>query len=256
MKFSDQVKIIDKQYIQEDVFTITFDRVPEMGTVKPGQFFNISCDTTLLRRPISVCEVTPTAIVLAIKVIGKGTAFLSNLRVGDQMDIMGPLGNGFDLVTDSKVLVVGGGIGVAPMKALFEAVKPKNISTDVIIGFRDQPYLLEVFQSRADRCTVVSETDAGYLKGYVSEPLLAHLEETQYDMVYVCGPLPMLKAVAHICNEKKVNAQLLMEEKMACGVGACLVCTCKIKEGDFGFKHKRMCVEGPMFYASEVIFDA
>lgn len=255
MKFSDRVVILDKEELQEDVFTITFNRTPEMGIIKPGQFFNLSCDNTLLRRPISVYDVKNNAITLAIKRIGKGTEFLSKLRIGDTVNLMGPLGNGFDLIDGGKALIVGGGIGVAPLKPLLESIGEKGTSVDAILGFRNHPFLFKTFQENAHHCTIVSETESDYLRGYVTDPLNHYLEGADYDMVYVCGPLPMLKAVAHICNERKVKAQLLMEEKMACGVGACLVCTCKIKEGDFDFKHKRMCVEGPMFYASEVIFD-
>ena len=170
---------------------------------------------------------------------------------------MGPLGNGFDTGNHKKVLLVGGGIGVAPIKGLGEFLEKDSVNIKTLLGFRDTPYMLEAFRAFSDEVVIVSENDKDYRQGYITLPLeelLANQNEN-FDMIYACGPLVMLKSVQKICAQFNVPVQLLMEEKMACGIGACLVCTCKTKEGDFGFKHSRMCLDGPMFYGDEVIFD-
>ncbi|HAS72693.1 MAG TPA: dihydroorotate dehydrogenase electron transfer subunit, partial [Clostridiales bacterium UBA8960] len=184
---------------------------------------------------------------------------LSQVCVDDEIEVMGPLGNGFDLEAyeneGKRLLVVGGGIGVAPIKGLVEALSNSNHEIDVIIGFRDLPYLDNELKKHSQNLIVVSENDASYVLGYVTQPFESALKSRAYDMIFACGPDIMLNKLAAIANGSGNKIQLLMEEKMACGIGACLVCTCKTREGDFGFKHVRMCKEGPVFYGSEVIFD-
>lgn len=259
MKFNGSVKIIERKQLQQDVFQITVERPGMIEEILPGQFFNIVASNTgypLLRRPISVSGYSSDVIEFTIKVLGTGTQALSEYEVGDSIVLMGPLGNGFEHKGEKRVLLVGGGIGIAPIKGLLEELTSHKIDADVILGFRDEPYLVEMFSAHASSLTLVSEYDASFRLGYVTQPLIEHIEANTYDMIYACGPEAMLKTLAGICNSRELPIQLLMEEKMACGIGACLVCTCKVKQGDFGFKHVRMCKEGPMFYGSEVIFDA
>lgn len=259
MKFNGSVKIIERKQLQQDVFQIKVERPSMIEEILPGQFFNIVASNTgypLLRRPISVSGLSADVIEFTVKVLGTGTQALSEYEVGESIVIMGPLGNGFEQKSEKRVLLVGGGIGIAPIKGLLEQLAPQAVSVDVILGFRDEPYLVEMFSVHASSLTLVSEHDASFRLGYVTQPFVEHIEANTYDMIYACGPEAMLKTLAGICNSRELPIQLLMEEKMACGIGACLVCTCKVKQGDFGFKHVRMCKEGPMFYGSEVIFDA
>jgi len=258
MKFNGSVKIIERKQLLLDVFQIKVERPRTIEEILPGQFFNIIASNTgypLLRRPISVSGYSAEVIEFTVKVLGMGTQALSEFEVGESIVLMGPLGNGFEQTSEKKVLLVGGGIGIAPIKGLLERLKSSEITADVILGFRDEPYLVEMFSAHTTSLTLVSENDASCRLGYVTQPFVEHIEATPYDMIYACGPEAMLKTIAKICNERTLPVQLLMEEKMACGIGACLVCTCKIKHGDFGFKHVRMCKEGPMFYGNEVIFD-
>jgi len=256
MAFNGTVKILNKEQHDHENFSLSV-AIPEV--VKPGQFFNFLATESgmpLLRRPISVSGIQADEIIFTIKAVGKGTHYLSKLKVGDEVSLIGPLGNGFDLaVTNKRALLIGGGIGVAPIKGLGEALKSKDIIVDSIIGFRENPILVEQFLRFSTELTVVSEKNDAYKKGYVTQYLEAILDENEYDEIYACGPKVMLKAVTDLLNSKGKRAQLLMEEKMACGIGACLVCTCKLKEGEFGSKMARMCKEGPMFYSDEVIFD-
>ena len=263
MKFNGFLPIIYKACLQDDVFQIRVTRSESVGEILPGQFFNITTTKTgypLLRRPISVSKIDDDFIEFTIKVVGTGTQALKTFEVGDSIELMGPLGNGFDLKclegTDVKnVLLIGGGIGVAPIKGLMEHIASEWHTLDAILGFRDNPYLEDVFLSKCNSCTLVSEHDSAYRQGFVTEPFMEAIDEKNYDMIFSCGPEVMLKTLAQKANLKGIPIQLLMEEKMACGIGACLVCTCKQKDGEFGFKHVRMCKDGPMFYGSEVIFD-
>lgn len=258
MKFNGKVKIISKEYIHTDIFRLIVERPKEITRIVHGQFFNIVASTNgypLLRRPISVSGYDDNAIEFTIKILGVGTNELSKVRESEEIEIMGPLGNGFEQTGAKRILLVGGGIGIAPLKGLIENWKVEETAIDAILGYRDTPFLTEEFLTHTNSIEIVSETDPNYRNGYVTEPLIEHINVSVYDMIYACGPEKMLKSVADICNSKEIPVQLLMEEKMACGVGACLVCTCKIKKDDFSFKHVRMCTEGPMFYGSEVIFD-
>ena len=241
MKFNGSVKIIERKQLQQDVFQIKVERPSMIEEVLPGQFFNIDTGYPLLRRPISVSGYSADDIEFTVKVLGTGTQALSEYEVGESIVLMGPLGNGFEQKGEKRVLLVGGGIGIAPIKGLLEQLAPQAVSSDVILGFRDEPYLVEMFSSVASSLTLVSEYDASFRLGYVTQPFIEHIEANAYDMIYACGPEAMLKTLAGICNSRELPIQLLMEEKMACGIGACLVCTCKVKQGDFGFKHVRMC---------------
>ena len=260
MKFQGSVTLISQRWLNEDVFQFTVNRPEDITEIKAGQFFNIKTNqysSPLLRRPISVSGFTTETIEFTVKLMGEGTKQLSELMQNDALDIMGPLGNGFVYSGESKVLLIGGGIGIAPIKGLCEVIKAMNpkATIDVILGYRDTPFLENDFKELADTCVIVSENDSRFEKGFVTEPFKRQIANT-YDMIFSCGPEPMLKELTSICNDNNLVIQLLMEEKMACGIGACLVCTCKVKAGEFGFKHVRMCKEGPMFYGSEVIFNA
>ncbi|MBF4695799.1 dihydroorotate dehydrogenase electron transfer subunit [Fusibacter ferrireducens] len=257
MKFQGLVKIIQKEFLSDDVFKIVIEKPKQMDAVKPGQFFNFNVERMLLRRPISVSAIGEETLEFTIKILGKGTEELSLLKTQDEVDIMGPLGNGFDTASHKKVLLVGGGIGIAPIKGLGGFFDKDGVEIKTLLGFRDKPYMLEAFKAFSNEVIIVSENDADYRQGYITLPLEETLknQNEQFDMIYACGPSIMLKSVQKICAQFNAPVQLLMEEKMACGIGACLVCTCKTKSGDFGYKHSRMCLEGPMFFGDEVIFD-
>lgn len=256
MNFVGDVRVHSGHLVSEEIFKLVVEK-PEGVESIAGQFFNFSCSKTgypMLRRPISVSYVENDKIVFFIQVKGQGTQLLSELRSGDLVDIMGPLGNGFDFEGIEKPLIVGGGIGTAPM---IEAVKyfseHKIENPKVVLGFRDEPYAIEDYKKFTDNIEITSENAEGYHKGYVTDLVIKELETGNYDMVLICGPEIMLEKTAGICNERNVTSQVLTEEKMACGVGACLVCTCKIKKEE-GYDNLRTCKDGPVFYGNEVIF--
>lgn len=257
MKFNGTVNVNSVLFVNEDTVQIVVNRPNEMNDIVPGQFFNMIANDSgypMLRRPISVSGFTKDTIEFTIKIIGKGTKSLSKLKQGDSINMMGPLGNGYDINNVKSVLIIGGGIGVAPVKCLLETLVDKDIVIDSVLGYKDNPFLEDKFVAYSRTAKIYSEKNSLYHLGYATEGVKELMDVNTYDMIYACGPPVMLKSLAQICLEKDVKIQLLMEEKMACGIGACLVCTCKVKSDEFNHKHVRVCSDGPMFYGSEVIF--
>lgn len=229
----------------------------EVGGMKPqvGQFVHVKCgDGLLLRRPISICdwqeEKGETQLRMVFEVRGEGTEWLAGRAVGDRLDVLGPLGHGFDVKPGGKYLLVGGGIGVPPMLA---CAKQSGAST-AVLGFRnlDRAMLLEEFQTACKNVVVMSDDGSLGIHGFVDAGMRTVLErERDFDAVLACGPKPMLRNVVKVANEYGVPCQVSMEERMGCGVGACLVCACDMKDGS----RKHVCKCGPVFNAEEVDWD-
>lgn len=240
--------------LTSDLFELYFT-APEMAKeAKAGQFVHVGCgEGNLLRRPISICEVSGEDIRIIFAVKGKGTAYLSTLKKGDELDVLGPLGRGFDVSeTSGKALFVGGGIGIFP---LLEAAKPFGDRAEIILGFRskEQAVLLEEFAALSAKVHVATDDGSMGTKGFVTDVAKEVLASKHFDIIYSCGPMPMLKGVAALGEQFGVRTQVSMEERMGCGVGACLVCNCKVKKnGEEGYA--RVCKDGPVFDATEVIF--
>ena len=260
MKRTYDCKIRSNKYVSEDVFSLIVEKPSEMEEVKPGQFFNLQCgsnDTPLLRRPISVSFVNEASLEFIIIKKGFGTELLSELEEGKYLNLLGPLGNGYEIKESyKKILVVGGGIGVAPQMDLTRHLVKSGIEVKVLLGFRNEPYSLDGYYNHTDNVEVASENSMIGHKGFVTDLVEKELRDDKYDAVMVCGPHIMLEKTNEICKKYDTEVQLLMEERMACGVGACMVCTCKIKDDtkEEGHWNKRVCKDGPVFYGSEVIF--
>ena len=204
--------------------------------------------TAFLGRPISVCEVNGNEITFVYAVVGKGTEEFKTLRNGDIIEIVGPLGNGFDTSKDyGKVALVGGGIGIAPLVELSKALRKNNedIKMDFYGGYRDDVYLQDVLLRYVDEIRLSTNSGKYGHKGFITDIL----ELSKYDTVLCCGPSVMMEKVVSMCKEKGINVYVSMEKHMACGVGACLVCTCKTKSGN-----KRTCKDGPVFNGFDVEF--
>ncbi len=222
---------------------------------KPGQFISLfSKDgSKLLPRPISICEVNKEAgeLRLVYRVAGEGTREFSGLNAGDTIEVMGPLGNGFSFSNVKKAILIGGGIGIPPM---LELAKQLPCEKTIVLGYRDQDnFLAEEFRPYGN---VVISTEDGSVgtKGNVIDAIKA--EQIEGDMIFACGPTPMLKGVQTYALENNINAELSLEERMACGIGACLACVCKSKEKDHhsNVKNKRVCKDGPVFFVDEIEF--
>lgn len=226
------------------------------GEIRPGQFLHIKCGhSRLLRRPVSICtwsEDEPEDLVsIVFEVRGEGTEWLSRRKAGDKLDVLGPLGNGFDVRSEGRYVLVGGGIGVPPIVACGRS--RENVA---IVGFRSIDRVMPSLTDKLeDACKAVYLcTDDGTLgyHGYVDAQLRRVLEEDSgFTAVLACGPKPMLKNVVNAAAEFGVPCQVSMEERMACGVGACLGCAVQMKGGIM----KHVCKDGPVFDSREVDWD-
>lgn len=258
-KYASDTWILSCDMIAPDICKLVVENPYPQVEVKEGQFFSIKpsgSSNKLLRRPISVCEVNEKEMTFLIKTLGEGTQELAALTRGEKLDVMGPLGNGFEVQEGKKALVIGGGIGVAPLVQLLSVLKAQgqdNVKT--LLGYRERPYGLELFEKHTNDIVTASELYEAPHKGYVTSFLEEALATGEYEIVYSCGPEPMLASIQEICRKADVPVQLSIEERMACGIGACLVCTCKVKDekDTEGFKNVRTCKEGPVFYGNEVM---
>lgn len=257
MKKTFDCKVTKKTFLAEGVFSLLVEKPAEMEPVLPGHFFNLKVaegDYPLLRRPISISFANEKLLEFTVILKGQGTELLSRFKVGDTLNVLGPLGNGYDLTLPVKrALVVGGGIGVAPQMELTKALCQQGIYTKVLVGYRNEPYGLETYFNYTEDVEIASETSIIGYKGFVTDLVDKALSEESFDMVYACGPQIMLEKVQAICEKHKIKVQLLMEERMACGVGACLVCTCALEQSG-ELKNVRTCKEGPVFWGHEVKF--
>ena len=219
---------------------------------RQGQFLHIRCgEAQLLRRPISICDVENDTLSIVFEVRGAGTEWLSQRQVGDLLDVLGPLGNGFPAV-DGKILVAGGGIGVPPMLLTAKCAD----AADAVLGFRnaERQMLTDAFAAVCGKVLCMSDDGSCGQQGYVADGVRQMLAQERYAAVMACGPRMMLKTVAAAAQEAEVPCYVSMEERMGCGIGACLVCACKTrKNGEEGYQH--VCKDGPVFPAEEVCWD-
>ena len=210
-----------------------------------GQFVNLKLDGQYLRRPISICDYDESTLTLIYKVVGVGTEKMSAMRPGEKLNILTGLGNGYDLsLSGDAPLLVGGGVGVPPLYKLCKLLKAEGKRVTVILGFntKSEIFAEKDFAEIADR-VIVTTVDGSYgVKGFVTNAL----SDIDYTYVYSCGPLPMLKALA---GATEVSGQYSLEERMGCGFGACMGCSCKTLLGN-----KRICKEGPVFVKEEIIW--
>ena len=212
-----------------------------------GQFVNIQLSGKFLRRPISVCDYDETTLTIVYKVVGKGTAQMSAMTVGESLDILTGLGNGYDLsLSGDKPVLLGGGVGVPPMYNLAKKLVAQGKSVTVILGFNTQTEIFYENEFKALGCKVIVATaDGSYgIKGFATTPLA----ELDYTYFYTCGPEPMLKAVYKATS---TSGQMSFEERMGCGFGACMGCSCKTLTG-----YKRICKEGPVMKKEEILWEA
>lgn len=211
----------------------------------PGQFINIKLDGFYLRRPISICDYDNESITIIYKVVGEGTEVMSKMNTGDKLDVLCGLGNGFDTTKSmDKPVLIGGGVGVPPMYNLCKKLIAEGKSVTVILGFNKKDeifYENEFKQLGAD--VKVTTVDGSYgIKGFVTDAL----KDTDYFYFYTCGPMPMFKAIESVAT---TSGQYSFEERMGCGFGACMGCSCKTKYGN-----KRICKDGPVLVREEIIW--
>ena len=247
-------KVVSQQALTDDIFSMWIQADEIAGAAVPGQFISVYTKDAgkLLPRPISLCQVDKEKGQLRIvyRVVGAGTSQFSGYQAGDDIEIMGPLGNGFPLeqAAGKKVFLIGGGIGIPPM---LELARQLDCEKQAVLGYRDVLFLNDEFENFSDVYVATEDGSAG-TKGNVLDAIREN--GLKADVIFACGPTPMLRALKAYAEENGIECWLSLEEKMACGIGACLACVCQSKEVDehSHVHNKRICKDGPVFLAQEV----
>ena len=241
MKKQTQFTILENTPLTASVYRMVL-RGDTSAITAPGQFVNIALDGKFLRRPISVCDYDVSTLTLIYKVVGSGTAQLASMN-GGRLDILTGLGNGYDLsVAGDNPVLIGGGVGVPPLYRLAKDLTAMGKTVSVILGFNtaSEIFLREEFEALGCRVTVTTADGSVGLRGFVTDAL----KDMDYSYFYACGPEPMLKAVY---KASKTAGQMSFEERMGCGFGACMGCSCKTLTG-----YKRICKDGPVMKKEEI----
>lgn len=252
MKSREFATITEQRKIASDVYSMWIQTEKIAEEARPGQFLSLYSqdESRMLPRPISICEIDREMgrIRLVYRMVGKGTEEFSRLTAGEKIEVLGPLGNGFPLKEGKKAFLMGGGIGIPPM---VELAKELNGEVQIIAGYRDELFLTEELKAGGQLYIATEDGSAG-TKGNVMDAIREN--GLTADVIYACGPRPMLRAIKTYAEENGIECYLSMEERMACGIGACLACVCQSAEVDehTQVKNKRVCKEGPVFLSTEV----
>ena len=250
--------VISQSEIAKDIYSMTVE-TEIADNAKPGQFVSLYTkdESKILPRPISICQINKSSMTIRLvyRVVGKGTSEFAEYIKGDKVKLMGPLGNGFpvdDIEASSKVILIGGGVGIPPMAACADALKARGIKTYVVMGYRNSDIYLQDELSIADASYVATEDGSIGTKGTVIDAM--RLNRVKGDVIFACGPKPMLSAVKTYARYTDTKCYVSMEERMACGVGACLACVCNSTRSDDHSRvnNKRVCKDGPVFLADDI----
>lgn len=253
MKSREFATVVEQKKIASDVYSLWLQTEQIAKEARPGQFVSVYSkdDSRMLPRPISICEIDRESgrLRLVYRVVGQGTEEFSHLSAGEKLEILGPLGNGFAPVEGKKkAFLMGGGIGIPPMVQL---AKELDCEVQVIAGYRDELFLTEELKANGALYIATEDGSAG-TKGNVMDAIREN--GLTADIIYACGPKPMLRAIKAYAEEHQIMCYISMEERMACGIGACLACVCQSKEVDehTHVHNKRICKDGPVFLSTEV----
>ena len=237
-------KIVSNKPLTKDVFEMILSGDTSAITA-PGQFINIKLDGFYLRRPISICDYDNNTVTILYKVVGGGTESMSRLESGAELDILCGLGNGFDVSkSGEKPVLIGGGVGVPPLYNLCKKLIESGKKVTVILGFNTESEIFykEIFEALGAEVYVSTVDGSSGIKGFVTDVL----KNIDYDYFFTCGPMPMFRAIEKIASS---SGQYSFEERMGCGFGACMGCSCKTKYGN-----KRICRDGPVLEREEIIW--
>lgn len=278
-------RVLENRKIADQVYRMVIHSPDAVNDYVAGRFINVYLKdkSMLLPRPISICETEGENLILAYRVAGKGTAEIAQYICGEEIRISTPLGNGFQIdnlfidhenenrIQTRRIGLVGGGIGIPPLIGLAKSIKKilqerqynvednqksQPIKLIAYVGFQREPFLLEELKKYCDDIYIATDEGSFGFHGNVME--LINQEKKIVDAYYACGPKPMLKALTLYSREQRIPVQISMEERMGCGYGACVGCTCstkKIDGNDLEIMRKKVCKDGPVFLGAEVIWD-
>ena len=251
MKHCDNFVVSEKKFLNSSFFKLKLKSKKTLPKIYPGQFVEVQVNSdskVLLRRPISINDVDSQTneISLIIQTVGQGTKELAKINEGEEINLVYPLGNGFNIEGENPLLV-GGGVGIAPLLYLAKNFHAKGIKPKVLLGFRSQEQMIDLkeYEKYADVYISTQDGSVGS-KGLVTEN---EIFTQSYDTIYTCGPTPMMKAISDYSLKNNIKCYASLENKMACGIGACLCCVQNTTEG-----HKCTCTEGPVFNVKDIIW--
>ena len=244
-------KILTNQQLAKDVYRMTL--TGDTCGIRPGQFVNIKLDGLYLRRPISVCDCVGCVLTLIYKVVGKGTELMSKMTQCEELDVLTGLGNGYDLTKSGETpLLIGGGVGVPPLYMLCRKLAEEGRHPTVVLGFNkaEEVFYPNEFAALGAEVKVATVDGSVGVKGFVTDAIAALSDEgKKFSDFYTCGPEPMLKAVYNSPVLDGVEGEFSFEERMGCGFGACMGCSCKTVTG-----YKRICKDGPVLEKKEILW--
>lgn len=244
-------KILTNQQLAKDVYRMTL--TGDTCGIRPGQFVNIKLDGLYLRRPISVCDCVGCVLTLIYKVVGKGTELMSKMTQCEELDVLTGLGNGYDLTKSGETpLLIGGGVGVPPLYMLCRKLAEEGRHPTVVLGFNkaEEVFYPNEFAALGAEVKVATVDGSVGVKGFVTDAIAALSDEgKKFSYFYTCGPEPMLKAIYNSPVLDGVDGEFSFEERMGCGFGACMGCSCKTVTG-----YKRICKDGPVLEKKEILW--
>lgn len=252
-------KILENKPVAKDIYEMVLESPEIAKAARPGQFINLRLSDKLdplLRRPISLHGINPEkgTITMLYLIVGKGTAMMRDMEAGAVIDVLGPLGNGWNCDFEGRYAVlIGGGIGIAPLYPLAKTLAEAGKTVELIVGAKNKEYLtdLSLYETTGVRVTVTTDDGSAGIKGFVTEALANSIQEKNCDYIYACGPLPMLKFVEKLAIANKKPGQVSTESHMGCGLGICLLCPSKVTAGGY----KRTCTDGPVFEIGELDYE-
>lgn len=251
MKFDENAIVESQKRLSDGIYDMWMETGNIAEKAVPGQFVSVySRDgSRLLPRPISICETDVRRLRIVYRVVGKGTEEFSRYKPGDRIRLVGPLGNGFPIKEGRRPILIGGGIGIPPMLELAKRIYGDK---EIVAGYRDSSTFLDRELKVYGKLTVATDDGSLGVHGTVIDAIRER--GISGDIIYACGPTPMLRAVKEYASEEGIEAWLSLEERMACGIGACLACVCRTTEidGHSQVRNRRVCADGPVFNAAEV----
>lgn len=262
MKVNCKAKLVKKEQLKEDIYYFSVQADEIAKNAKPGNFIEVRINETvepLLRRPISIYQIDKEKgiIEFIFQIKGKGTNLLAKKQIGEEIEIMGPLGYGtFEIKDYKNVAIIGGGIGIFPLYELAKELKEQTTSkVDIYLGFRNKDLVVleEEFTKVSDKLILTTDDGSYGIQGFAINELKKQIEQNKPDKIFACGPLPMLKAVKELSIQKEIPCQISLEEKMGCGIGACLGCAVKTAASpEDAPQYWHVCKAGPVFNACDV----
>lgn len=259
MAVNTKIKLLKKENLKKDIVKFTCEAPEIAKDAKPGQFIEVRVSKTMepfLKRPISIFNVEKekNLIEFIFQVKGRGTEFLSQAEENDLLEVVGPLGQGtFDVKDCKNIAIIGGGIGIFPLHELAKEIKGK-VNTYTYLGFRNKDLvtLEDEFNNVSTKLTITTDDGSYGENGYAINYLKDDLSKLNIDGIFACGPLPMLQRIKELAESQNIYCQLSLEQRMACGIGACMGCSVKLNTGDGPIRYARVCKDGPVFESKRV----